>query len=251
MLRKNEYAIFHLWQNPGFKPQWEDLSPITPQRVAYEKSNECQSPISPSRLSRKAKPPNNGETFKSVIQTLKENLKSTQGLLYALSFVFLITLLLFPGTTADTYFVWINNMHLANGESWYQLVVVFLFNIFDTLGRFCGGKPKFDLSIRTVNITSAMRVLFIATFLFTDFEVAPKWLWNTDWFKILNLFLFAFTNGYIGTLCAVKAPGTVKESRRAIVGMYIGTFISIGIVLGAFLQIGMGPILALTPKQKN
>ena len=113
MLKTNEYAIFHLWQNPGFKPQWQDLSPMVPQRMATEASNSPQSPMSP-RLSRRAKQPNTSETFKSVMQTLKENLKSTQGLLYALTFVFLITLLLYPGTTADTYFVWINNMNLAN-----------------------------------------------------------------------------------------------------------------------------------------
>jgi len=48
ILKKNEYAIFHLWQNPGFKPKLEDLSPLIPQKTT--------SPISPLRLSRKAKP---------------------------------------------------------------------------------------------------------------------------------------------------------------------------------------------------
>jgi len=244
VLKKNEYAVFHLWQNPGFKPKWQDLSPLI-----ASKSSES-SPISP-RLSRKAKPPTTGETIKSVIGTLKENLRDTQGLIYSITFIFLITLLLFPGTTADTYFKWINNMHLANSEGWYQLACVFLFNIFDTVGRYCGGKPALDLSIRKVNWGTISRVLFIATFLLTDFECAPQWLWNTDWFKILNLFLFAFTNGYLSTLCAIKSPGTVKESRRAIVGGYIGMFISLGCLLGSLLQTGMGPILALTPKQKN
>ena len=95
---------------------------------------------------------------------------------------------------------------------------------------------------------SYARLLFVATFLLIDFEAPPQWLWNVDCFKVLNLVLFAFSNGYIGTLCAVKAPGTVKESRRAIVGAYIGTAISMGILLGSILQLGMGPVLALTPK---
>ena len=94
-------------------------------------------------------------------------------------------------------------------------------------------------------------MIFIATFLLTDFAAPPTWIWGADWFKVLNLVLFAFTNGYLGTLCAVKAPGTVKKSHRAIVGAYIGTSISIGVLIGCILQVGMTPILALTPKQQN
>ena len=181
---------------------------------------------------------------------MKENLKSTKGLLYALVFIFALTLLLFPGTVSDTDFHFVNNMHLNNTEGWYQLIVVFIYNLFDTVGRFAGGMRALDLKIHTVNISSAVRILFIATFLLTDFEVPPTWLFGLDWFKILNLVLFAFTNGYLSTLCAIKAPGTVKETRRAQVGAYIGLCINLGVTMGSILQIGMGPILAKTPKQK-
>lgn len=51
ILKNNEYAVFHLWQNPGFKPKLEDLSPMIPSRELSP-----QSPMSPLRLSRKAKP---------------------------------------------------------------------------------------------------------------------------------------------------------------------------------------------------
>lgn len=191
------------------------------------------------------------ETFRTVGQTVSENFASTQGLLYAISFVFGLTLFLFPGTTSDTEFNFILKLNLPNPESWYQLLVVFIFNVFDTVGRWFGGLKYFDLKIRDVKIGTYARVMFIVTFLLTDFEAPPQWIWNVDWFKVLNLVLFAFTNGYLGTLCAVKAPGTVKESRRAIVGAYIGTSISIGILIGSILQLGMTPILAMTPKQKN
>ena len=149
--------------------------------------------------------------------------------------MFGLTLFLFPGTTADTEFNFILKFNLPNYESWYQLLVVFIFNLFDTVGRYAGGLKAFDLKIRNVKLGAYARLIFIATFLLTDFEAPPKWIWNVDWFKLLNLVLFAFTNGYFGTLCAVKAPGTVKESRRAIVGAYIGTAISMGILLGSIL----------------
>lgn len=97
---------------------------------------------------------------------------------------------------------------------------------------------------------SASRIIFIATFLLTDFQVPPTWLFGLDWFKVLNLVLFSFTNGYLSGLCAIKAPGTVRESRRAQVGAYIGTCIGLGVTIGSILQVGMGAILEKTPKQK-
>ena len=142
---------------------------------------------------------------------------------------------LFPGTTNNSYFSFIIKLDIPNYESWYQLLVVFIFNLFDTVGRYAGGLKSLDLKIRNVKLGAYARLIFIATFLLTDFEAPPKWISNVDWFKLLNLVLFAFTNGYFGTLCAVKAPGTVKESRRAIVGAYIGTAISMGILLGSIL----------------
>jgi hypothetical protein len=189
------------------------------------------------------------ETFSSVSEKIKENFQNTQGLLYALTFNIIVTLMLFPGATADSYFNFILKLNLPNPESWYQLLVVFIFNVFDTIGRWAGGQEIFDLKIRTVKIGSYARVVFIATFLITDFALPPIWIWNADWFKVLNLVLFATTNGYLGTLCAVKAPGTVKQSRRVIVGAYIGTSIAIGVVIGCILQVCMTPILAMTPKQ--
>jgi Nucleoside transporter len=92
---------------------------------------------------------------------------------------------------------------------------VTIFNVFDTVGRYFGGIEAFTIQNKWVNYNSYARVVFIATFLLTDFVAPPTWLWDADWFKITNLVLFAFSNGYIGTLCAVKAPGTVEESRRA------------------------------------
>jgi len=86
------------------------------------------------------------------------------------------------------------------------LASVFIFNVFDTVGRYCGSMDFFDLSTRWININAFARVIFILTFLMTDFVVSPKWVWDADWFKITNLVLFAFSNGYISTLCAVKAP---------------------------------------------
>jgi hypothetical protein len=50
-------------------------------------------------------------------------------------------------------------------------------------------------------ILSYSRVLFIATAFLVDYSVGPSWLFgdSADWFKLVNMFLFAFTNGFVST----------------------------------------------------
>ena len=42
-------------------------------------------------------------------------------------------------------------------------------------------------------------------------EWGPQILFGQDWFKFLNVFLFAFSNGYLMTQCAIIAPSFVGK----------------------------------------
>jgi len=57
------------------------------------------------------------------------------------------------------------------------------------------------MSDKNVLGLSFSRVFFIATAFLIDYNVGPSWLTgdNADWFKLLNMFLFAFTNGFVST----------------------------------------------------
>jgi hypothetical protein len=245
VLKKNEFAIYHLWKNPGFRPRYV---PMHDASFISDDASEVGG-MSP-RLSKKGPVLHRSDSLSSVSDTVRTNFRKTKGLLYALCSVVIISVMIFPGTVADTSFTFVNNLGLVNTEAWYQLTVVFIYNCFDTVGRWLGGNPKFDLSRHKIRFWSHARVIFIATFLLTDFVAPPAWIWNTDWFKLLNLIAFAMSNGYLATMAAVKAPGTVKESRRALVGAYIGICVGIGVLIGACLGVGMTPILKLTPKQQ-
>jgi len=161
-----------------------------------------------------------------------------------------MSFILFPGVTNDASFGFLSNSNIHNAESWYQLLSVFVFNIADTIGRFCGNYEALELKLTTTKKLVYARILFMATFLLTDFAAPPVWIWSADWFKVTNLVLFAFSNGYLTTLCALKVPGTVEVSRRPLVSIYIVVCICAGILIGSVLQIGMTPILAMTPKHK-
>ena len=132
---------------------------------------------------------------------------ATEGLLIALCYVFILTFICFPGLTDDTHFGFL--AHVKNEANWYNLLCLIIFNSCDLTGRYIGGSACADLPRKAVLWMGYLRTIFLVTFLLIAFEVAPVWLFQADWFKVINFALFAFTNGYTSTLCAVKAPQTV------------------------------------------
>ena len=77
----------------------------------------------------------------------------------------------------------------------------------------------------------------------------PTWLLGADWFKLLNFAIFAFSNGYLSSLCSIKAPEVVKTgAERGQVGAFIGVAKLLGILIGSILAVvPMKSIIKLTP----
>lgn len=93
-----------------------------------------------------------------------------------------------------------------------------------------------------------LRTLFIIPCLLIAFEVGPDWLFNSDWFKLLNLSLIAFTNGWLSSVICIKTPECVSQDKRGDVGVLINPAIVGGIFLGSIVAVPMGFIIKLTPK---
>ena len=140
------------------------------------------------------------------------NFNSTDGLLWALVYVFVLTFICYPGLATDDTIKFMENM--KNYESWHPLFIQANFNLLDTIGRYMGGVSCLILSNPTIKISSGLRTLFIVTFCLIAFDVNPASVFSGDWFIILNLALFSVTNGYVSTLCAVKAPQTVEGEAK-------------------------------------
>jgi hypothetical protein len=166
----------------------------------------------------------------------------TNGLLYSLIFVLMITLSVYPGLGFKANFDFMSGV--PNASNWTLIMIQIIFNGFDTVGRYLGGLPSFDLTISAVNTGAALRILFVPLFLAVALQWPPSFIFNADWFKLSNIVLMALTNGYIGTLCGIKAPGTVQtEKQRAQVGSYIGLCIQIGVLSGTLVATSFAPLL--------
>ena len=54
------------------------------------------------------------------------------------------------------------------------------------------------------------RTIFLPIIMAIAFELYPKFIFDADWFKLLNLALFAFTNGWLSSLCVIMTPEYVR-----------------------------------------
>ncbi len=111
-----------------------------------------------------------------------------------------------------------------------------------------GGQPWGMTSDRLALILSYSRIIFIATTFLIDYEVGPSWLTGGDWFKLLNMALFAFTNGFVSTLCAIKSPSRAPEDSKEVVGTFVGVFITLGIVTGSLMALATSSLVHNNPK---
>ena len=99
-------------------------------------------------------------------------------------------------------------------------------------------------------ILSYSRIVFIATAFLVDYDVGPSWFTGQsgDWFKLLNMACFAFTNGFVSTLCAIKSPSRAPEDSKEVVGTFVGVFITLGIVTGSLVALAIGSLVHGNPK---
>ena len=136
------------------------------------------------------------KTMKDLIITIKHVYRfRVLNLLVALIMINVITFLVFPGAALFTSLTFIKD------RSWFTLFMVLEYNIFDTIGRYLGGIPKLWLNEKALIICTYLRAIFIVTFMLIVYKTPPSWLFGVkaDWFKIVNMMLFSFTNGFFST----------------------------------------------------
>ena len=130
-------------------------------------------------------------------------------ILMSLWLVFVVTFVVFPGVFLFSHFKFMQDNDKT--QSWYSLIVILIFNVLDTTGRKLGGIVTIPSYL--VYILSFARIVFIWTSIsIVTGQKADEGIMQTDTFKIINLVLFSFTNGFVSTLCSIQAPMQVKEN---------------------------------------
>lgn len=140
-----------------------------------------------------------------------------------------ISIGLFPGTCIKT-----NLFGLSPG--WKVNTIIFLYNIFDTIGRKLVGyleKPT-NWHLTTMTI---FRFFFLCSFPFVIFLEKYNKL-GTNLIGVLNILntsLMALTNGIANNLCFYLAPEKVEGELKAKAGSSVSFCLAVGLFLGSFL----------------
>ncbi|KAN0028862.1 hypothetical protein ACTFIV_010726 [Dictyostelium citrinum] len=159
--------------------------------------------------------------------TFKKNLKYSA----MLSFLFIMTLFVFPGIVIQ-----IKSDRIE--RSWWIFSLIVVYNIADSVGKalplLIHKNDKRIPSVPWLWFISIGRCIFIVFFIVAYY--------NSNIFKhegiiYLFLFIFAFSNGYISSIALSQSPSTVPPKYRELSGIIMSSALNIGLLLGSILNI--------------
>ncbi|CAL1577836.1 unnamed protein product [Knipowitschia caucasica] len=149
-------------------------------------------------------------------------------------FIFTVTIGTFPAVTADV------KSTVANGGAWetYFLPVscFLLFNLMDWAGRSLTAVcmwPGKDSKLLPIFVI--LRIVFIPLFILCNVKPRhhfPVLFLHDAWYITFMIF-FAFSNGYLASLCMCFGPKKVAPHEAETAGAIMAFFLSLGLALGA------------------
>ncbi|XP_043970086.1 equilibrative nucleoside transporter 1-like [Gambusia affinis] len=152
-------------------------------------------------------------------------------------FTFTVTIGTFPAITADT------RSTLADGGTWELYFVpvscFLLFNLSDWTGRSLTAVfmwPGKDSPVLPAAILA--RIVFVPLFMLCNVQPRshlPVFFYH-DGFFIAFMLLFAFSNGYLASLCMCYGPKNVLPHEAETAGAIMAFFLALGLAAGAAIS---------------
>jgi hypothetical protein len=140
--------------------------------------------------------------------------------------VYFVTFALFPGVLISTKFDFMDN--IESRESWFDISMLTIYAVIDTIGRYLAN-VWIPFNKNTVIWLTAHRIIHIPLSIFIELALPPKWLFQSDWFRILNISIFGFTQGYATALVMMLGPEQVKNTEKEKAGIIMNFHLMGGI----------------------
>ncbi|XP_072031402.1 equilibrative nucleoside transporter 1-like isoform X2 [Amphiura filiformis] len=150
--------------------------------------------------------------------------------------VFLVTLGCFPGATSQ--------IDALNWKSQYFTPVTcfLLFNSMDFVGRSLPGLIHWpsEKQLWLLAIFVIMRAIFFPLFAFCNIQSDARTttvIFDHDAWPILFMTVFAFTNGYLGSLCMMYGPKFVQHDYQETAGVMMSLALVAGLAIGSLTSV--------------
>ena len=144
-------------------------------------------------------------------------------------FVYFITFTLFPGTMLQTKFDFLDSN--SSRESWFDISMVTIYAVIDFIGRWMAN-CFVPFTPRSLLYFTLSRLIHIPISLMIQLACSPAWLFQSDWFRILNISIFGWTQGYNTALVMMFGPEQVKNHEKEKAGIILNFHLMAGICMG-------------------
>ncbi|XP_043916733.1 equilibrative nucleoside transporter 1 isoform X2 [Protopterus annectens] len=151
--------------------------------------------------------------------------------------VFAVTIGVFPAVTVDVKSIAVTDS--SWGKYFIPVSCFLLFNLMDWAGRSLTAIrmwPGKDSKLLPIFVIA--RIIFIPFFIFCNVQprnIFPVFFHHDAWYITFMIF-FAFSNGYLASLCMCYGPQKVQKKDAETAGAIMAFFLSLGLALGASLS---------------
>ncbi|GAN00695.1 equilibrative nucleoside transporter 1 isoform X1 [Mucor ambiguus] len=176
--------------------------------------------------------------------------RKSNGLIFTVGYIFIITLMLFPSVTALIKSVRRpeSNVSKKGGRFFDDDIFVafhfLLFNVGDWVGRMMPVSSMFQIfQVKYLVLLSTLRSVFIPLFLVCNIIVSEQRrlpvLINSDFVYFILIWIFAVSNGWICSLAMMAAPQieSIKSAHeKSLVGSVMSFSLVVGLAIGGSLS---------------
>lgn len=169
---------------------------------------------------------------------IRQNLYELRYYCFVIIFTFAVTFLVFPGVVDNIdYKVTIHSRALhfleVKNELWWPVLLVFIFNIFDTLGRALPG--YWEWSRLVLNTALTVRMILVPCLIGAMQQWTPAVANDISVFVFVSL--LAFTNGSCSTMGIVLGPRTIDSKDRELAGFSLSLCPQLGVAIGSLISL--------------
>ncbi|KAG5482924.1 hypothetical protein LSCM1_06962 [Leishmania martiniquensis] len=193
----------------------------------HDDLDDCQGAVGTDAWPSEVESPTSNEIL--LATSVFSTLWCIRWMFVACAFDFLITLFLFPGIAVGMF----------PNSKWFATIAVFIFNVFDVLGRFSPSLkfmwPRTYGQRWIIVAASFARVIFVPLLLLHSYHYIPS-----EAFGYVMEVIFGFSNGYVGSMALVLGPqsrGIDNDGKRFVAGTLMGISILVGGTIGTVLSI--------------